>query len=149
MSSGEAEFYAAIKGPCEGIGIKSLLADLGFEVKIEVVQDSTAAKGTASRAGIGKIKHLDVGWCWIQQIVEKGEVKLIKIDGTKKPADPLTKPKSAKEMGRLYEIIGYCMPTRKINREETEAGILEIATWMQEAGDERKIRREAKMKPRI
>ena len=106
MSSGEAEFYAAIKGTCEGIGIKSLLADLGFEVKIEVVQDSTAAKGTASRAGIGKIKHLDVGWCWIQQIVEKGEFKLIKIDGTKKPADPLTKPKSAKEMGRLYEIIG-------------------------------------------
>ena len=63
LASGEAQFYAAIKGACEGLGIKSLLADLGFQVKVEVVQDSTAAKGTASRAGIGKIKHLDVGWC--------------------------------------------------------------------------------------
>ena len=62
LSSGEAEFYAAIKGACEGLGIKTLLDDLGFQVKVEVIQDSTAAKGTASRAGIGKIKHLDVGW---------------------------------------------------------------------------------------
>ena len=57
LSSGEAEFYAAIKGCAEGIGMKSLLADLGMAVKIEVVQDSTAAKGTATRIGIGKIKH--------------------------------------------------------------------------------------------
>ena len=128
--------------------MKSLLADLGFVVKIEVVQDSTAAKGTASRAGIGKIKHLDVGWCWIQQTVEKGEVKLIKIDGTKNPADPLTKPKSAKEMSRLYEMVGYSMPTRKVNREENESGILEIAMWMQEASGERKIRGDAKRRPR-
>ena len=106
MSSGEAEFYAAIKGACEGLGIKSLLADLGFQVKVEVVQDSTAAKGTASRAGIGKIKHLDVGWCWIQQTVEKGDIKLVKIDGAIKPADFLTKPKSAKEMARLSTILG-------------------------------------------
>ena len=95
LSSGEAEFYAAIKGACEGLGIKSLLKDLGFTVKVEVIQDSTAAKGTASRAGIGKIKHLDVGWCWIQATVEKGEITLIKIDGKINPADVLTKPKSA------------------------------------------------------
>ena len=94
---GEAEFYGAIKGACEGLGIKSLLADLGFHVRVEVIQDSTAAKGTASRAGIGRIKHLDVGWCWIQQIVESGEIKLMKIDGKVNPADFRTKPKNAKE----------------------------------------------------
>ena len=75
ISSGEAEFYAAIKGACEGLGIKSLLEDLGFYDQVEVIQDSTAAKGTASRAGIGRIKHLDVGWCWIQQTVENGKIR--------------------------------------------------------------------------
>ena len=74
LSSGEAEFYAAIKGACEGLGMKSLLADLGFEVEVEIIGDSTAAKGTASRAGIGKIKHLDVGWLWIQATVKKGDM---------------------------------------------------------------------------
>ena len=81
LSSGEAEFYAAIKGACEGLGIKSLLGDLGFRVEVEVIQDSTAAKGTASRAGVGKTTHLDVGWLWIQPTVREGEIKVPKIDG--------------------------------------------------------------------
>ena len=137
MSSGEAEFYAAIKGACEGLGIKSLLADLGFQVKVEVVQDSTAAKGTASRAGIGKIKHLDVGWCWIQQTVENGDIKLIKIDGKINPADFLTKPESAKEIACLFKISGYVMPTRKYIHRDEEAGILEVVKWMNEINRER------------
>ena len=113
ISSGEAEFYEAIKGACEGLGIKSLLEDLGFHVQVEVIQDSTAAKGTASRAGIGRIKHLDVGWCWIQQTVESGKIRLVKINGKCNPADFLTKPKSAKEMARLAEALNFDMPSCK------------------------------------
>ena len=102
-------------------------------VKVEVIQDSTAAKGTASRAGIGRIKHLDVGWCWIQQTVESGKIKLMKICGTVNPADFLTKPKSAKEMRRLSEALNYDMPTRKeIEDSEGSAGIREVARWMRE-----------------
>ena len=83
LSSGEAEFYAAVKGCAEGIGMKSLLADLGVELRaVEVVQDSTAAKGTASRIGIGKIKHLDTGWLWIQDVVRAGVVHLKKLQIT-------------------------------------------------------------------
>ena len=137
MSSGEAEFYAAIKGACEALGIKSLLAHLGFHVKVEVVQDSTAAKGTASRAGIGRIKHLDVGWLWIQQTVENGEIKLMKIEGKVNPAEFLTKPKSAKEMSRLSEALNYDMPTRKNIQEGGDAGILEIVSWIDEIVRER------------
>ena len=132
ISSGEAEFYAAIKGACEGLGIKSLLEDLGFHVQVEVIQDSTAAKGTASRAGIGRIKHLDVGWCWIQQTVESCKIILIKINGKCNPADFLTKPKSAKEMARLSEALNYDMPSRKEIRVEDEVSIGEVARWMQE-----------------
>ena len=132
ISSGEAEFYAAIKGACEGLGIKSLLEDLGFHVQVEVIQDSTAAKGTASRAGIGRIKHLGVGWCWIQQTVESGKIILIKINGKCNPADFLTKPKSAKEMARLSEALNYDMPSRREMRVEDEVSIGEVARWMQE-----------------
>ena len=45
---------------------------MGFEVTVEVVQDSTAAKGMAPRAGIGKVKHLDIGWLWIREIKLEG-----------------------------------------------------------------------------
>ena len=54
---------------------------MGFEVTVEVVQDSTAAKGMASRAGVGKVKHLDIGWLWIQEIVKIRAIVLKKIDG--------------------------------------------------------------------
>ena len=74
LSSGEAEFYAMIKGVAESIGMQSLLADLGVTVSIEVITDSSAAIGTASRIGIGKIKHLDVGWLWIQDLVKQGKI---------------------------------------------------------------------------
>ena len=142
ISSGEAEFYAAIKGACEGLGIKSLLEDLGFHVQVEVIQDSTAAKGTASRAGIGRIKHLDVGWCWIQQTVESGKIILIKINGKCNPADFLTKPKSAKEMARLSEALNYDMPSRREMRVEDEVSIGEVARWMQERINEGAAKRE-------
>ena len=107
LSSGEAEVYAALKGCAEGIGIKSLMADLGIIVDIEVVQDSTAAKGTASRIGIGKIKHLDVGWLWIQEAVKSRLIKLVKIDGKENPSDILTKPISALEASRVLKCVGF------------------------------------------
>jgi hypothetical protein len=113
LSSGEAEFYAAIKGCAEGIGLKSLLADLGVQVKVEVVQDSTAAKGTATRAGIGKVKHLDTGWLWIQDVVRAGLVVLRKINGKVNPADLMTKAKSAAEAERLTEALGYRLRFRR------------------------------------
>ena len=120
LSSGEAEFYAAVKGCKEGIGMKALIADLGIEVRVEVVQDSTAAKGTATRIGIGKIKHLDTGWLWIQEVVRAGVVTLKKINGKVNPADLLTKPKSAAEAARLASSLGYELVLRK--RRTTEGG---------------------------
>ena len=113
VSSGEAEFYAALKGAAEGLGVKSLLADLGHEVTVEVITDSTAAKGTASRIGIGKMKHLDVGWLWLQELVRKGRISLRKINGKVNPADLLTKPKSAAEAVRLSAAVGYKLIIRK------------------------------------
>ena len=56
--------------------MKALIADLGLEVRVEVIQDSTQAKGAATRIGIGKIKHLDTGWLWIQEVVKAGVITL-------------------------------------------------------------------------
>ena len=108
LSSGEAEFYAAVKGVAEGLGIQSLMRDLGINVKVEIVQDSTSAKGTLSRNGVGKIKHLDTNYLWVQEVVKKKGVTLTKILGTENPADVLTKPSSVQEVVRRFAgRIGY------------------------------------------
>ena len=112
-----------LKGTAESLGMKSLLADLGVTAKVEIISDSTAAKGTASRIGIGKIKHLDVGFLWIQDLVKKREIVLVKINGKVNPADLMTKPKSAAEAVRLTAAIGYGLVIRR-RGEETFCGFL-------------------------
>ena len=74
----------------------------------------------------------------------KGDIKLVKIDGTINPADFLTKPKSAKEMARLSGILGYLMPTRKLIQENEDAGILEVVKWINELNRERVKAKEKK-----
>ena len=121
MSLGEAEFYALVKGTAESLGFQSLLANLGVTVTITVVSDSTAAKGTASRIGIGKMKHLDVGCLWVQELVKKGKITVMKVNGKVNPADLLTKPKSAAEAARLSAPVGYGMVIRRLAQGAAES----------------------------
>ena len=90
-SSGEAVFYGIVKGSSIGIGIRSVLADLGVDSRIGVHTDASAAKAIASRKGLGKVRHIEVNQLWIQDRVGSGDVELYKISGTVNPADALTK----------------------------------------------------------
>ena len=49
LSSGEAEYYAMVKGAAEALGLRSLLEDLGVKAWIRLAVDSSAAKSMASR----------------------------------------------------------------------------------------------------
>ena len=55
LSSGEVELRGIVRGASEGLGIQSLAADLGLEVKLEVFTDSTAAEGMVARKGLGAL----------------------------------------------------------------------------------------------
>ena len=59
LSSGEAEFSALVKGASIGLGAVSLFNDLGAgTLQLELRTDSSAAKGIASRRGVGKVRHV-------------------------------------------------------------------------------------------
>lgn len=60
--------------------------------------DSSAAKSIASRIGLGKIRHLEVKFLWIQEVVKNKKIQVRKIRGDSNPADNLTKPKTARDM---------------------------------------------------
>ena len=64
---------------------------MGWTYEINVHSDATAALGIARRRGLGKVRHLDVTDLWIQEKVRAKAVTLHKIDGSKNPADVLTK----------------------------------------------------------
>jgi hypothetical protein len=106
-SSGEAELHAAVKAAAEGLGFQSIASDLGFDLKLEVVVDSSAAQSIVSRAGLGKLKHVEVKWLWIQQATSLGRLSVAWIPGSKNPADVLTKPHSADRFADMLEPVGF------------------------------------------
>ena len=53
--------------------------------------DSAAAKGTASRRGAGKIRHIETSTLWLQHAVSRKQLTLVKRDGKSNVADVGTK----------------------------------------------------------
>ena len=54
LSSGEAEYYGIVKGASVAIGIRTMYRELGIEKRIRISADASAAKGIASRRGLGR-----------------------------------------------------------------------------------------------
>ena len=91
-SSAESELYGAIKGACEGLGISSLLRDLGdISCKVRMHLDASAAIGIIERKGLNRVRHIDVDVLWLQQQYARRILPIRKILGTKNPADLMTK----------------------------------------------------------
>ena len=53
-SSGEAEYYGIVKGGSTSLGMRSLMSDLGINIRIHLKSDASAAIGIASRRGWGE-----------------------------------------------------------------------------------------------
>ena len=90
-SSAESELYSVIKGSCEGLGMQTLMDDLGVNIDINLHLDATAAKGILERSGLSKVRHIDVNHLWLQEQCARKIIPLTKVDGTKNPSDLLTK----------------------------------------------------------
>ena len=106
MSSGEAEYYALVTGCAEALGMKSVAEDMGFDVEVTMWTDSTAGKSVASRRGLGKMRHVELKYLWVQDIVKEGRLRVKKVAGVSNIADHLTKAISGLEMARMLRKAG-------------------------------------------
>ena len=98
LSSGEAEYYAALKGASSALGFQSMLRDLGIGTSVTLYTDSSAARGIIHRAGLGKLRHLETGYLWLQAAVKAKKLMVRKVLGTENPADLLTKHLTTSDM---------------------------------------------------
>ena len=107
MSSGEAEYYAVVKGCAEGLAIQAISQDLGIEIDVKIWTDSEACKGICGRTGLGRIKHMDMQLLWLQEAVRRKRVRLGKIRGDRNPADLMTKHLSRVAIEKNLERLGF------------------------------------------
>jgi hypothetical protein len=105
LSSGEAEYYGVVKGASVLLGALSLCKDFGLPTKGRVHTDSSAAKGMANRRGLGKTRHIDTQYLWVQERLQAGDFTLLKEGTNDNVGDLFTKHleqiKSADFTGRL------------------------------------------------
>ena len=91
-SSGESELYAVIRASTEGLGIITLLQDLGIkDAKVRIGMDASAAIGMAQRTGLNKVRHVEVDVLWIQEQLARRLLPIAKIPGPQNPSDLCTK----------------------------------------------------------
>ena len=86
---------------------------MGIELTVRIWVDSTAAKAVASRIGLGKVRHMEVKYLWAQQAHKAGRFIVKKIAGTRNPADVLTKPLSAADMGPKIALVGASLVCKR------------------------------------
>ena len=68
-----------------------MMGDFGIEVAIRINTDASAAKGMASRKGLGKVRHIAVNQLRIQDRIARGDLLIVKVNGKENLAYILTK----------------------------------------------------------
>lgn len=107
LSSGEAEFYAILRGAQEGLGLQSMALEIGFVLKLVVGSDATSAKSSCHRHGLGRLTHVQIRFLWIQEAVRQGRLRLTKENTKTNYADLFTKHLKEKRVVELLEANGY------------------------------------------
>ena len=107
LSSGESEWYGLVKGSAAGLALQSHLADWGEILPLEVCSDSSAARGFAQRRGLGKMRHVQTRYLWVQERVKEGHLTIVPIRGKNNPADLFTKPVSGRLREKFLQTLGF------------------------------------------
>ena len=107
LSSGEAELYALVKGAGQALGMVALMEDLGYSLDARVHSDSSAAIGISNRKGLGKLRHLNVQFLWVQDKIKDKSFSLHKVPGERNPADLMTKHLDAGTAGKHLDTLGF------------------------------------------
>jgi len=91
LSSGEAELYGTVKVSTETLGAAAAMRDLGEEHGGRIWVDASAALGIIQRKGLGKVRHIETHYLWVQETAARRKLLYQKVPGTENCADLLTK----------------------------------------------------------
>lgn len=103
LSSGEAEAYALVSGAKELLGASAILKDIGIEPSLTLASDSTSAISMHSRPGLGRNKHIQIKYLFLQQLVARKALEIKKISTHLNSADLGTKYLEKHTFSKLRE----------------------------------------------
>ena len=98
LSSADAELHGVVRASAETMGLISMYKDFGTHMSGVVLGDASAALSIVARRGLGKLRHLDTNYLWIQEKAAKGDLNFKKVAGVDNGADLFTKTLSCNEI---------------------------------------------------
>ena len=107
LNVSEAEFYALVHGAAHGLSLQAYMRDLGLEFAVVVDSDSTSAKAFASRLGLGKQRHVQTRYLWIQERVALKHFEIRKVATADNVSDILTKAIDGRTLRRHMDAMCY------------------------------------------
>ena len=89
------------------LGDVALAKDLGFRLEARVLMDATAGIAIGSRRGLGRVRHIDTMFLWVQSVVQSGRIKVYKRPTADMIADVLTKAVPEARMSEMLRRMGF------------------------------------------
>ena len=123
LSTGEAELYALNKASAQGLGLQSLLSDLGIDLEVQVHTDATTGRAIVTRRGLGKVRHIAVNELWMQEKVAQHLVSIHKIKNKFNLADLMTKYLSKDEIEQIMDFMQHTFMTGR-NKDAPELSMI-------------------------
>lgn len=77
LSSCESEYLASVGGAAEGLFVARLWEFLvKKEVKVELIGDSSSCRAFAQRQRVGRLKHVETKYLWLQLSIKDGLLEM-------------------------------------------------------------------------
>ena len=84
-----------------------------MDLGVTIEGDSNAAKGTVNRVGLGKARHIQTRYLWLQERVAEGHLKVHHVPGVKNKADVLTKSVPGVQLRKTMEDLQYAFLSKR------------------------------------
>lgn len=109
LSTTEAEYVSAVSAGQELIWMRQFLAELGYDFdgpSLLCVDNKSAIQVARNPEHHGRMKHLDLRFYWLRDMVEKGLICVEYLQTEDMPADILTKPLSKQQVEHGVSLLG-------------------------------------------
>ena len=109
LSTSEAEYVSAVSAGQEMVWLRNLLSefDYDFSSASTLFVDNQSAISVANNPEHhGRMKHLDLRFYWLRDMVELGLIQVKHIRTDQMPADILTKPLGRLKVVEMRSMLG-------------------------------------------
>ena len=109
LSSAESELMGTLLGVSEAIFVTNMVKFMcGPMARVRLVHyvDNSATRAIVQKDGLGRTRHIELGWLWIQKAHRKGVFITKSIPTKDCPADLQTKPHNRGRMVFLLSLMG-------------------------------------------